>query len=544
MKGKNASVILLVLLLTASFFMPQPVHGREATEINTITEDGHIKYDDPGYTRVNNLDWIATTTSYQGYIEWNLTDSGIPHTAVIDAVQFRYYRYSSDNTSFKIYDCTVQPSVAANSALWAEMGGGNNYGTFGSSDATNTWYTVALEGTAAADLQAAITANQTWFAIAAPNRNVASSYISSDERGYPAELHVTWHLSSDYAFYFDDAVYENGTDAGTVTVTASLVDDSEDFSVSGEDWWYSPTLPTAFSWDIGGGAARYLYVTDSENFTVTLPDGTDYSYGFTVKDYTGKSGLGDSYLEAYRMINGTETLVERMKITQPNPTALNLVYGKTYHVKILYADGSRYDWGYFLAGADTSNTIIARSTTFTDQAHFIHQTIRVEATRSGDGSTITVDYNDTRDRTTWSNVTITRRGGGTVFEATRSNSSYTLNWASANASLGYIVAVAGVHGDYGEWGYVRIFDPAETFPATPSLEGIYDFGLGANLGGWVITVAAMLGFSKALRSRALLVGAAVATLLNYIGFATWTTNQLIFAWFFSIAVALAAGGAE
>ncbi|MHA1215795.1 MAG: hypothetical protein ACTSPX_00520, partial [Candidatus Thorarchaeota archaeon] len=210
----------------------------------------------------------------------------------------------------------------------------------------------------------------------------------------------------------------------------------------------------------------------------------------------------------------------------------------------LYVDGSRYDWGYFLAGADTSNTIIARSTEFTDGAHFIQQTVRVEATRSVDGSTITVDYNDTRDSTTWSNVTITRRGGGTVLQATRSNSTYTLNWASANASLGYIVSVSGVHGDYGEWGYVMIFDPDASPAAAPSLDGIFDMGLGANLGGWVITVAVMLGFSKTLRARAMLAGAAVATLLTYIGFAQWTRNQLVFAWFFSITVALATGGAE
>jgi len=544
MKVKNASVILLVLL-TASFFVPQRVHGREATEITDIIIDGDIHENAPAYTRDAGSDdvYCYWNTYYRGFVEWNI--SSIPDAAVIDRVRVRFRSYSANyDGTMRMYEMVNQPSLqtndnAGNQVIYDDAADGDVY-VITPAGGTNTWFTVTLSAAAVADFNT--TAD--WFAIGTYVGSGGADSFYSSETAYGAILLVDWHLSSDYAFYFDDAVYENGTDAGTVTVTASLVDDSEDFNVSGGDWWYSPTLPTAFSWDIGGGAARYLYVTESENFTVTLPDGTDYSYGFTVKDYTGKAGLGDSYLEAYRTIGGTETLVERMKITQPNPTPLNLVYGKTYHIKILYADGTRYDWGYFLAGADTSNTIIARSTEFTDQAHFIQQTILVEASRSSDGSTITVDYNDIRDSTTWSNVTITRRGGGTVLQATRSNSTYTLNWASANASLGYIVSVGGVHGDYGEWGYVMIFDPSESFPAAPSLEGIFDLGLGVNMGGWVVTVAAMLVFSKTLRSRAMLAGASVATLLTYVGFAQWTSNQLIFAWFFSIAVALATGGAE
>lgn len=353
------------------------------------------------------------------------------------------------------------------------------------------------------------------------------------------------YTTEPYEYQFENTYYENGTIYHPPQeITATGTGFTETFNVSGGITEYFTTEPDAFYWDIGGGYARYIYSFGSEALTMTMPESTFYSYGFTIKDYTGKLGLGDAYLEAYRTINGTETLIERMKIIQPNPVPLNLVFGRTYHLKILFADGTRYDWGYYLAGTDTTATILIRSSTFTDQAHIIYNVIYVEATRSTDGQTITINYNDTRTNTIWANVTITRRNDGLVLFAARNNDTYTLNWANANASLGYVVSVNGVHSDFGEWGYVKIFDEQEAFPSAPTLEGIYDFGLGSNLGGWVITIAATIGFSKALKSRALIIGSAVATLTNYIGFSSWTYNQLIFIWFFSIVVALATGGSE
>ena len=543
---RKLTVSFLLVLIAFILFIPG-VGATDREYNNTPAEDGLIRKSGAVYTRFNSGPAMQTgrvdPVIDRGYMEIDI--SGLPNITITD-IMF-YYDGLENNNDSRIVGITIRPSISANNTLFWAIGNGTIYADPAGFPVVGDQQVVTLNGSAIASLQAALTAGQTWWAI---------GFISEDEVGamtraqIAASEHATPNpvptifvgFQGNYTYVFDGGYYENGTDYGLINVEYSTPTDDGDFNVNGSTTKQFNVEPELFYWDIDGGLARYIYSFGSENFTVLMPEDTFYTYGFTIKDYTGKSGIGDAYLEAWRAF-GAETLVERMKIIQPNPTPLNLVFGKTYHLYILWADGTRYDWGYFLAGSDTSNTIIARSTTFTDQAHMIYQTIRVEATRSADGGTITVDYNDTRDNTVWANVTITQRGGGVMLQATRNNSTYTLNWASANTSLGYIVAVTGEHGDYGEWGYVMVFDPTETFPATPSLTGIFDVGLGANLGGWVITVAAMLGFSKTLKTRALLVGSAVATLLNYIGFASWTINQLIFAWFFSIVVALA-GGSE
>lgn len=538
-----------LILLFMAFMLVIPKVGATDADHNfdDMAENGHIMNNGGVYTRDSAQQHImvgyANGPIQRGYLEFNIT--GIQNTTITEIVF--YY----DGTVYK-KDCeitllTVRPSVTADNTLYWDIGNGTVIASEPGFPVVGDQQSITLSAAAVTSLTNALTAGQPWWSIGIISTNETGpgmdirSYFGSSENPTAnpiPTLQVTY--LGNYSYTFTGGYYENSTSYGAVDVMYTTPTDDGEFTVNGSTTKQYAVEPELFYWDIDGGLARYIYSFGSENFTVLMPDDTFYTYGFTIKDYTGKSGIGDAYLEAWRAF-GAETLVERMKIIQPNPTPLNLVYGRTYHIQILWADGSRYDWGYFLAGSDTSNTILARSTTFTDQAHMIYQTIRVEATRSG--GTITVDYNDTRDNTVWANVTITQRGGGVMLQATRNNSTYTLNWASANASLGYIVAVTGEHGDYGEWGYVMTFDPTETFPATPSLTGIFDVGLGVNLGGWVITVAAMLGFSKTLKTRALLVGSAVATLLNYIGFASWTTNQLIFAWFFSIVVALA-GGSE
>ena len=71
-----------------------------------------------------------------------------------------------------------------------------------------------------------------------------------------------------------------------------------------------------------GGASRRIYSIGSENFTVTYPESTFDTYVFTVRDFTGKTALGDTYLEAWRVINGTDTLIERQIIDVHNEVGI------------------------------------------------------------------------------------------------------------------------------------------------------------------------------------------------------------------------------
>jgi len=345
----------------------------------------------------------------------------------------------------------------------------------------------------------------------------------------------------DHGYTFTGTYYENGTRAwgDAVTVTTTGTEYTDEFLVNGTSTQYYTPEPETFYWDIGGGYSRYIFSYGSENFTVTIPESTFYVYQFTVKDHTGKTGLGDCYLEAYRAINGTETLVERMKIYIGNPVPLNLVYGRTYHLQVLFADGSRYDWGYFMAGGVDEINLILKAVTFTDQAQILFNHIHVEATRTA--TVVTVNYLDDLNHTTWANTTIRIRNGAVVLEAPRTNSSYTVNWGGADADTGYTVTVAGEHTDYGAWGRSFILDPDETFPDPPSLAGIYG-GVDSNFIAWVITMISLLTFSVAFRARGLVATMFIASMLNYLEWASWGYNWLAFGWLIAVGVALTAGG--
>jgi len=536
---KRIGLLFMVLLLSSVFMVPQ-AEAREPTEITDIIEDGDIQFPDPAYIRDSAGNDIYTyfNTKYRGYVEWNI--SGIPAAAIIDKVEYHYRRYGLAGGDIDAYEMAAQPSVSTDDAVYADAKDGDLYLNFGASDVSDNYYTVDLGAAAVVDVQTAVTGSLGWFALgfyAAPN----AVQIYSDESGYGSELHVSWHLTTDLEYMFTDTFFENGTATTPIEITVTGPGFSETFNTSGGTTQYYPVEPETFYWDIGGGDSRYIYSAGSENITVTVPDGTDYAYSFTIKDYTAKT---PEFLEAYRIINGTETLVTRKVINQPNTVDLNLVFGKTYILKILFTDGTRYNWGTFVPGSDTTITLNLRSVSFTDSMQLIFNTIQVEATRSTDGSTITIDYNDTRESTVWANVTISVRGGAEIWNNSYSNDTFTTNWASANASLGYIVAIAGEHSDYGEWGYVKIFDVDPTFPAAPSFTGIFDLGLGADFGAWIIVTASIIGFSKAVQGKALIVGALMATLLAYIGWASWDYNQLIFYWLFAILANIAIGRAE
>lgn len=542
------SALLFITLLMVPLFMVPSVYATQTSpvDITTITDDGDIRSDTKARDNTSTVIQVQFTGAiyYRGYIEWDV--SAIPDTATIYSVQMKITSQNDNSATdgSEIREITDQPSMTANADVYADAGDGDLYAIIPGLN-VNASSTVNLGSDAVSDLQANLASD--WFAVGlSRNTGVAVRYYWSEEAGLDVSpVLIVSCDNGNYTFVLDGLYYENGTYvSGGADVYVTAPSSSYMETVDGTLAVSDTELPTSLYWDIGGGYTRYIYTVDSENITVTYPEDTFYAYGFTVKDYTGKLGLGTAYLEAYRTINGTETLIERMKIVQPNAVPLNLVFGRTYHLKILFSDGTRYDWGYFLAGSDTTNTIIIRSTAFTEQAHMIYNIIMVDATRSADGTTITIDYNDTREVTVWANVTIQRRGGGIVLSSPQTNDTYTLNWASANADYGYIVSINGLHGDFGEWGYVWIFDESETFPDAPSLEGIWDWGLGDNLGGWLLVMAATLGFSKSLKARALIVGITVATLTNYIGFSSWTGDQLIFGWVFAVVVALAGGGAE
>lgn len=541
----------LILFLTAFMFLiPSVAATDEEYNVTAINEDGYIDENGGVFTRFGAGNQVMAGTPNgviidRGYIEWNIT--AIPNKTISQIMI--YY----DGMSY-IADCnltvlTNQPSATGDKVLFWEIGVGNS--TIIASEAgfpvAGDQQVILLNAAGITALQNALTAGQTWFAVGLRSTNetgpldTRSLITSEDAPGVNPIPTLYVDFLGNYTYTFTGGIYENGTNYGPVDVSYSTPTDNGEFNVNGSTTKQFAIEPTMFYWDITGGYSRYLFSYGSENFTVTIPEDTFYVYQFTVKDHTGKTGEGDCFLEAYRTINGTETLIERMKIYLGNPVPLNLVYGRTYHLRVLFSDGSRYDWGYFMAGGTDSINLIIKGVDFTDQAQILYNHIHVEATRNVAGTIITTTYQDDRENTVWANVTIRVRNGAIVLFAPRNNDTYIVNWAGANAALGYVVTVTGQHTDYGAWGRSFILDADEDFPDPPSLVGIYG-DVNPDLIAYGITLISLLTFSVAFHERGLIGTMFVASVLRYIGWASWSYNLVAFGWFLAIGVVLTRGG--
>jgi len=132
-----------------------------------------------------------------------------------------------------------------------------------------------------------------------------------------------------YVYNIDGGYYENGTSYGNVNITANTISDTETVEITGETTYGSSNEVLFFSWTLSGGGTRRIYTPfQTESFNVFFPEDTYATYDFDVKDYTGKHLLGKRYLEAYRSVNTTLELIERMQIITGNSVPLSLVQVK------------------------------------------------------------------------------------------------------------------------------------------------------------------------------------------------------------------------
>jgi hypothetical protein len=214
-------------------------------------------------------------------------------------------------------------------------------------------------------------------------------------------------------------------------------------------------------------------------------------------------------------------------------TALNMVVGAAYHIKIKWSDGTSFDWGYLVGGVDSTPVIIIRDVQFSAQAQITYRYVTVEITRPLT-TTITIDYNDTRQQTNWVNISISERNGPQVHSDSSTLSSKTFNWAGANASLDYLVVVDIDHeffGDLNMWKYV---DYSPTFYAAPNIEALGTFG-GLQTGNIISALISILCISVfsyyAGVGIGALTGISVLTMLTFWGWANYSYDFLAFSWF-------------
>ncbi len=517
-------------------------------DASDIIFDTYINHNAPGgYINASGANQLiigsngAPLPIYRSYILWDISGS-LPTGATISSIFF-VYDGVTDGIDAEVVALTTDPRGRALNTVYWEIG-----------NETVTYYTTAgfpvvgddsiitLNSNASTDFSSQLAGG--WFAIALRSTNEAvanpSQIDSEDAPGVTPAPTLIVNYNLPFQYVLSDTYYENGTlFVPPVNVTATGDGFSDEFNTSGGHVYGNANETEAFIWDIGGGFSRFIYgIGESENLTITIPDGTDFTYSFTIKDLTGNVGT-NSFLEAYRTINGSETLITRMPIEQPNAVPMNLVFGKTYRMKIRFGDGSTFDWGFLIPGSDTTITLLVRLVEFGDGAQILYNYITVEATRTT--GLIHIAYADARSNTVWANVSIRIRNGAVVQTYTRSNFTYAINYAGFNDSLGYIVTFTGHHSDFGVWGRTFILDQSFTFPDPPELDGIFGSVM-VNFIPFMLTCITILVFPVSMQPIGLLGGGVMATMMSFIGWASWSAELLYFYWFIAILVNLVVRG--
>jgi len=538
------------LLAVILFMVLIPVcYGRDATEITDILQDGRVNEigaGPPAFTRDNNTATFGLDPPARvGYIEFNLTDQGIPANAIIDRVrlEIRTQNTAAAGANVTLWSMTKQASMlpdvnASNFQLFTDIGNGTLYDDYNSTLAATT-RTRTLTG---AEIDINITLG--YFSVGIQtDALVGLTNVFANESAFAPVLIIKWHLATDFIYYFDGPVFENGNTTTPITVTAAIEVGNQEFVVNGSGIPHGfPVEPLIFYWSIGGGVTRRIFSVGEENLTVTIPDDDFDTYEFTVRDFTNKLTKGDAYLEAWRIVNANDILIERMVIDLHNTVPLNLVVGATYSLRVRFYDNSTLDWGFFVSGGVLTTTIILRGVDITDQAYLVGNFISVEITRPIT-TQITVDYLTSRNTTIWSNVTVVIRNGAVVAFRANTNETYTFNVGGLAANTSYTVLVEGEHTLQTEWAYSKTFDGEETYPDVPNIEDIFPMGVldGSNLIAWVFTLASGLTFSVIYRRASLIVMCSVGSFFATFGFADWNFYLLSVCWFFAIMVYLGSG---
>jgi len=253
----------------------------------------------------------------------------------------------------------------------------------------------------------------------------------------------------------------------------------------------------------------------------------------------------DSWLEAYRYVNGTECLVERMKIRDTvNSVPLLLTYNRVYRLQVRFEDGTTYSFGTFISGVDPTPTLSITQISFSRQAQLTYRYVTVEASRSSDGSTITVNYWDKLAQTNWVNFTITYLNGSIAYtDSVKDINIVQFLWNEANNETDYVVIVDIDHQFFGtSLRYVETLSGLESYPNAPSLGvlGSWGFMNSNDVFATIIILIFAGAFSAYNIGLGLFIAALTAGLFTYLGWLSIPTQLLaiVFALVFLIGIVI------
>jgi len=352
---------------------------------------------------------------------------------------------------------------------------------------------------------------------------------------------VTW---SDYGFIFHGLYSEAGGHIGAVNVTAYLPDRTLRFTVNGTLIRGFHVKPSAFSYPLPGGGYRYIYTYfDDEELWLLAPDGVYATYGFEVRDYTGRASEG-LYLESLRMVNDTLTMVERMKLSDLfNQAPLTLTDGVIYHLRARLPDGAIYDFGDYIPGVEEVPILQLTELTFTQMSQSPGRYIRLEAVRPR-YDLVRVNYLDELGQTVEVEVSVTLLNGTEVWYDSASGALLQFNWWDAINETDYVVWVTVNHTRLGLLQYSWALAGAP-----PTVEGPPDVGV---LGTWPVESTSILAaglillvagaFSMLSAPIGVMAAASTAAVLDYLGWIDVPYVLLALAFFIAVALGLLGGG--
>jgi hypothetical protein len=522
---RKLPVFLLVIILAFSMMLtPEPAKATyvpPASPTPTCTYYGYVTNAGVKSSGVNPItiqsDHDGVGPPYRlGFLEFNIT--GIPANATITSVTLKMNLIQYNvGTTWKIVSMAHQPSVTAGAQVYTDVNTGATYYSWVQPNANST-VTQTLGGTAITDVTAAVSSG--WFAVGLYAYNGCASGIWSEVRTPLAVaanrpvLTVTYQTPTTIHYNLS-AKYENGT-ATTQTVTVTEVGGTTSLSVTGTPTdYYFTSQPISFSWDLGAGVSRSIFVVGPvATIVFSKPTLTSAVYSFTIQDYTASLGEADSYLEAWRTIGGTPTLIERELIfNKASTTPLTLELYAAYNILIRLPDNSTENYGYFVPTTNSPPYLTITKLTFAQMyqpvTKYVTDTIvRVNATH------IRVTYNDTLLQTTNTTVIIKTRAGATVYTTIKSGNTFTVDWYNATAITDYVASYNATNTYYLWVTDSKIlpgsFTPSHTLDWTTL--GIPSSGLAIFLilGGFLVT-------SVANRDLGVLAGASIAACTDYLG---------------------------
>jgi len=542
---KTVPILILIAIITFIIACSATTKGTmtQPITINTPIYDGDITENPAGvYTRTTNFQFIRTyggptAANFTGFVKFNTVT--IPDNATINMIEFRYYVSTApaQGSTMRMRDLQHDPQTAGDQTVFEDALNGSIYATVYPLFQGN-WYQTNLSWAACVDMENLLGAN--WFAIGTEYMNTSILQFRSMEHANTPKI-IVHYTNTNYNYTFRGLYGENATFQGSINVTGYDLDGSYEFTVNRSYVAGFDQRPLLFTFDVNGSTQRRLYtIADVETFFLFLPESPHYVYEFTIRDYTGLIGLQAAYLEPRRSVNGTEYMMERMRVQETvNAVPLTLSYGKVYTLRMYFIDGSTYAFGFFVAGVDPTPILNIRDLAFSRRAQLTYSHVTAEATRPT-WTNIIVNYNDSLAQTNLVEVWVNYRNGTNAWYSNSTADNVQFNWGAAVNITDYVVELSSNHTFFTQLNFTWYLGGAHTHPNVPSFAIFGTWGgiPGASMFPAMIIVTVALIFSAYTLPEAGIVLCGVTAVLRYIDWITLDWDLIMLALGLSVIMAV------